>query len=162
MTSSLGKILVVSVSSAPMFAIVMRCAATRLGRPGPPYSKILPAPPFTDSRRSSSRITSFAVTHGRSSPVSQTRTTAGIGKKYGPPPIATATSRLPAPIASMPAAPQRGVWLSLPSSVSPGTENVSMCTWWQIPLPGLEKTAPYLRAAVCMYRWSSVLRESNW
>ena len=61
--------------------------------------------------------------------MSQTRTTRGIGRKYGPPPMATATSRLPAPIASMPAAPQSGVWLSEPSSVWPGTANVSMCTW---------------------------------
>ena len=79
-TSSLGKTLVVSVSSAPMFAIVMRCAASRLASPGPPYSKIFPAPPLTDSRRRSSRITSFAVTHGRSAPVSQTRTTAALGE----------------------------------------------------------------------------------
>ena len=42
----------------------------------------------------------------------------------------------------MPAAPQSGVWLSVPSSVWPGTAKVSRCTWWQIPLPGLEKTAP--------------------
>ncbi len=149
-TSSDGKTLVVRPSSAPMLAMVMRWAASRLFMPGPAYSKIFPAPPRTLSRRSSSRITSFAVTQGWSSPVSHTRTISGIVKKYGPPPIATATSRLPAPIASMPAAPQSGVWLSEPSSVWPGMANVSMCTWWQMPLPGLEKTAPYFRAAVCM------------
>ena len=87
-------------------------------------------------------ITSFAVTHGWSSPVSHTLTTSGIVKEYGPPPSATATSRPPAPIASMPAAPQSGVWLSVPSSVCPGTEKLSRCTWWQMPLPGLEKIAP--------------------
>ena len=128
MTSSDAKTLVVSPSSAPMLAMVMRCAASRLGRPGPSYSKILPLPPRTVSRRSSSRMTSLAVTHGCSAPVSHTRTTAGIRKEYGPPPIATATSRPPAPIASMPAAPHSGVWLSVPSSVCPGTENDSMCT----------------------------------
>jgi len=128
-TSSLGKTLVVSVSSAPMFAIVIRWAASRLRTPGPAYSKILPLPPRTVRRRSNSRITSFAVTHGLSSPVSHTRTTCGIVRKYGPPPMATATSSPPAPIASMPAAPQSGVWLSLPSTKSPGFENVSMCTW---------------------------------
>jgi hypothetical protein len=58
--------------------------------------------------------------------VSHTRTTAGIVRKYGPPPIATATSSPPAPMASMPAAPQSGVWLSLPRSIWPGTEYVSM------------------------------------
>ena len=40
-----------------------------VGRPGPPYSKILPIPPRTVSRRKSSRITSFAVTQGWSAPV---------------------------------------------------------------------------------------------
>src|SRR6267378_342792 len=82
----------------------------RLRSPGPPYSKILPVPPRTVSRRRSSKITSFAVTHGWSAPVRWTRTTSGIWKKYGPPPSATATSSPPAPIASMPAAPQSGVW----------------------------------------------------
>ena len=47
-TSSLGNTLVVSVSSAPMFAIVMRWAASRLAMPGPAYSKILPLPPRTE------------------------------------------------------------------------------------------------------------------
>jgi hypothetical protein len=80
-TSSLGKTLVVSVSSAPMLAMVMRWAASRLARPGPPYSKIFPLPPRTPSRRSSSRMTSLAVTHGWSSPASHTLTTAGMVKK---------------------------------------------------------------------------------
>ena len=44
--------------------------------------------PRTVSRRSSSRITSLAVTQGRSAPVSQRGRRAGIGKKYGPPPMA--------------------------------------------------------------------------
>ena len=148
-TSSLGNTLVVSPSSAPMLAIVIRWAASSGARPGPPYSKILPVPPLTVRRRSNSRMTSLAVTHGANRPVSQTRTTGGIVRKYGPPPIATATSRPPAPIASMPAAPQSGVWLSVPSSVWPGIENDSMCTWWQMPLPGLEKSAPYLRETDC-------------
>jgi hypothetical protein len=47
-TSSLGKTLVVSVSSAPMLAMVMRWAARRLATPGPAYSKILPLPPRTE------------------------------------------------------------------------------------------------------------------
>jgi hypothetical protein len=145
-TSSLGNTLVVSPSSAPMLAMVIRWAAISEARPGPPYSKIFPVPPRTVRRRSNSRITSLAVTHGESWPVSQTRVTGGIVKKYGAPPMATATSRPPAPMASMPAAPQSGVWLSVPSSVWPGMENDSMWTWWQMPLPGLEKRLPYLRA----------------
>src|SRR3989449_5943226 len=122
-----------------MLARVIRCGSESEATPGPAYSKIFPAPPRTLSRRRSSMITSFAVTHGWSSPVSHTLTTSGIVKEYGPPPSATATSRPPAPIASMPAAPQSGVWLSVPSSVCPGTEKLSRCTWWQMPLPGLEK-----------------------
>src|SRR5438445_1132472 len=91
-----------------MLARVIRCGSESEATPGPAYSKIFPAPPRTLSRRRSSMITSFAVTHGWSSPVSHTLTTSGIVKEYGPPPSATATSRPPAPIASMPAAPQSG------------------------------------------------------
>ena len=47
-TSSLGNTLVVSPSSAPMLAMVMRWAASRLFTPGPAYSKILPLPPRTE------------------------------------------------------------------------------------------------------------------
>ena len=52
--------------------------------------------------------------------------------------MAQATSRPPAPIASMPSAPQSGVWLSVPRRVSPGAPKVSRWTWWQMPLPGFE------------------------
>ena len=56
--------------------------------------------------------------------------------------MATATSRPPAPIASMPVEPQSGVWLSVPRTTWPGTLKDSKCTWWQMPLPGLENHAP--------------------
>jgi hypothetical protein len=55
-------------------------------------------------------------------------------------------------MASMPAAPHSGEWLSVPSSTWPGAENDSRWTWWQMPLPGFENTAPYLREAVWRYR----------
>ena len=42
--------------------------------------------------------------------------------------MATATSRPPAPMASMPVEPQSGVWLSVPSTNCPGTLKVSKCT----------------------------------
>ena len=71
-----------------------------------------------------------------------TRVTRGMVRKYGPPPSATATSSPPAPMASMPAEPQSGVWLSVPSRSWPGALNVSKWTWWQMPLPGLENHAP--------------------
>jgi len=29
-------------------------------------------------------------------------------------------------------------------------EKLSMWTWWQMPLPGFEKMAPYLRETACM------------
>jgi len=80
-TSSDGKTEVVSPSSAPMLAMVARCGTLRVATPGPAYSKILPNPPRTVSRRSSSRITSLAETQGRSRPTRRTRTTCGIGKK---------------------------------------------------------------------------------
>ena len=52
-------------------------------------------------------------------PDSFTPTTFGIGSPNGPPAIATATSRPPAPIASIPAPPLVGVCESEPSSVTP-------------------------------------------
>ena len=69
--------------------------------------------------------------------------------------MATATSSPPAPMASIPAAPQVGVWLSEPRSVSPGRLKRSSCTWWQMPLPGRENQTPCLAATVCRYLWSS-------
>ena len=45
-------------------------------------------------------------------------------------------------MASMPVEPQSGVWLSVPSTNCPGALKDSKCTWWQIPLPGLEYHAP--------------------
>ena len=45
MVSSDGNTLVVSVSSAPMLAMVARWGKDSVARPGPPYSKILPLPP---------------------------------------------------------------------------------------------------------------------
>ena len=46
-TSSDGKTLVVSASSAPMLQIVARWGSESVAAPGPPYSKILPMPPRT-------------------------------------------------------------------------------------------------------------------
>ena len=45
-------------------------------------------------------------------------------------------------MASMPVEPHSGVWLSVPSTNCPGTLKVSKCTWWQMPLPGLENHEP--------------------
>ena len=132
-----------------MFAIVERSLILRHESPSPPYSKTLPRPPFTVYRRSISRITSFAETPGRSFPLSSTRTTAGIFIYIGSPAIAMATSRPPAPIASIPIAPPVGVWLSEPSSVFPGTPNLSKWTVWQMPFPAFERKMPYFLAIVC-------------
>ena len=63
-----------------MFAIVARWGTVSVATPGPAYSKILPKPPRTVSRRSSSRMTSLAATQGWSWPVSTTRTMRGKGK----------------------------------------------------------------------------------
>ena len=61
-TSSLGNTLVVAPSSAPMFAIVARSGTVRVFTPSPMYSITLPTPPLTLSRRSTSRMMSFAAT----------------------------------------------------------------------------------------------------
>ena len=61
-----------------------------------------PTPPSTSWRRSISRITSLAETQSGSSPVSLTPQISGILVYSGSPAMAMATSRPPAPIASMP------------------------------------------------------------
>ena len=71
-TSSLGNTVVVAPSSAPMFAIVARSGTERVLSPSPEYSIIFPTPPLTLRRRSTSRMTSLAVTMGLSAPVSST------------------------------------------------------------------------------------------
>ncbi len=139
MRSSEGKTEVVAPSSAPMLVMVPRCGTLREATPSPKYSKILPTPPLTVRRRRSSRMMSLAATQGWSSPVRCTPTTLGIITLKGPPAMATATSRPPAPMASMAAPPEVGVWLSEPRRVSPGELKRSRCTWWQMPLPGREK-----------------------
>ena len=125
-----------------MLAMVARSGTDSVSTPAPPYSRTRPTLPLVVSRFNSSRITSLAVTQGRSRPCRFTRTTCGQAKKKGPPAMATATSSPPAPIASMPTAPAVGVWLSLPRSVHPGRVRRSRCTWWQMPLPGFEKRTP--------------------
>src|SRR3989338_2536921 len=124
-TSSLGNKEVVAPSSAPIFVIVALSGTERLFTPSPPYSITLPTPPFTVILLNSSNITSFAETHGFSFPFSFTSTTFGYVRLKGPPPIATATSSPPAPIAIMQRPPHVGVWLSEPSIVCPGTPNLS-------------------------------------
>lgn len=76
--SSLGKIPEVAPSSRVMLQIVARSHTVSLPSAGPTYSNTFPTPPFTVRRRRSSRITSFAETHGASSPTRLTRTTRGI------------------------------------------------------------------------------------
>ena len=137
--SSEGKMEVVAPSSAPMLVMVARSGTVRVLAPSPPYSIILPTPPFTLSFCSTARITSLAETQGESSPVSSTFVMLGMLMWYSPPPMATATSMPPAPKASMPMPPPVGVWLSEPIRVLPGAPKRSKCTWWQMPLPGREK-----------------------
>ena len=62
--SSDGKIDVVAPSSAPIFVIVARSGTDKVFTPSPPYSIILPTPPLTLIMRRTSKITSFAETHG--------------------------------------------------------------------------------------------------
>ena len=150
-SSSEGNTDAVAPSSVPMFAIVPRDGTVSSLSPGPVYSRTLFRAHFTSKRRSSSRITSFALTHGLNFPVRRTLTTEGIVMRYGSPAIAFATSKPPAPIASMPHAPACGVWESHPSIVSPGTSKASMWAQWLMPFPGPENRAPY--------RWHTLRRK---
>ena len=101
------------------------------------------------TRRSSSRMTSFALTPGHRLPVSRTLTTFGIFSRMGTPVMAVATSMPPTPMPSIPMAPPWGVWLSPPMQILPGTPKRAACTAWQMPLPGRETHTPHFRAADC-------------
>ena len=68
---------VVAPSSAPMLVMVARSGTVRVFTPSPAYSITRPTPPFTDSTRSTSKITSLAETQGFSLPFSSTFTTSG-------------------------------------------------------------------------------------
>jgi len=107
-------------------------------------------------------MTSLAETQGGSFPEKFTRITFGQVRKNGSPAMASATSRPPAPMASMPRAPQVEVWLSDPSSVFPGFPKRSRWTWWQMPLPARESRTPKRRATDCRYRWSSAFSKPIW
>ena len=105
-----------------MLAMVARWGTVSVATPGPPYSKILPTPPLTVRRRSISRITSLAATHGpQLAGQPDQHDLAASADRSGPPAMATATSSPPAPMASMPSPPPVGVWLSEPNSVLPGS-----------------------------------------
>ena len=74
----------------------------------------------------------------RQPPVSRTPQISGIVTYSGSPAIAIATSRPPAPIASMPSDPAAQVCESEPASDAPGRPNRCMCTGCETPLPGRE------------------------
>ena len=76
--SSLGKTDVVAPSSAPIFVMVALSGTDKVLTPSPEYSITLPTPPFTVKRRRTSRMMSFAATHGLSLPTRLTFTTFGI------------------------------------------------------------------------------------
>ena len=67
-----------------MFAIVARSGTLKSAVPGPVNSKILFLPPLAVSCRSSSRMMSFAWTHGRLRlPARYTSTISGHEISYG-------------------------------------------------------------------------------
>lgn len=65
----------------------------------------------------------------------------------GFPVIASATSRPPTPIASIPSEPQAGVCESEPIIVLPGAPKRCMCVGCETPLPGWEYQSPNRRLA---------------
>ncbi|MPN47913.1 hypothetical protein SDC9_195517 [bioreactor metagenome] len=147
--SSEGKRLVVTPHSAPILQMVERSGTSSDATPSPVYSKMQFTLPFTPYRSSTVRITSLALTQLRNFPCKRISMTFGAMRWKGPPAMATATSRPPAPMAIMPSPPPVGVWLSLPSKVLPGLPKRSRWTWWQIPFPGREKMTPFAAATVC-------------
>ena len=115
---SAGKIPKVAPSSRIMLQMVARWGTDRVATPSPSkrYARLIP--PLTVIRRSISRITSFADTHGWSSFSRTTLTTAGHCISNGMPAIATAASMPPMPSASDPTAPAVVVCESDPTSVA--------------------------------------------
>ena len=111
-----------------MFVIVARSGTESILTPSPVYSMTLPTPPLTASMESTFKMMSLALTPFERAPVRRTSTTRGMFSMNGSPAIAHATSRPPAPIASMPMPPPVGVCESLPRSVAPGLPKRSRCT----------------------------------
>jgi hypothetical protein len=105
------------------------------------------SPPLTPWRRNISRITSLAEHHGGRSPVSRTPQICGIRMYSGWPAMASATSRPPTPMASMPSEPAAQVCESDPTMLLPGLPKRCMCVGWDTPLPGLENHRPKRPAA---------------
>ena len=89
----------------------------------------------------------MAEHHGGSSPVSSTPQISGMRMLRGLPVMASATSRPPTPIASMPSEPHAGVCESDPIIVLPGLPNRCMCVGCETPLPALEYQSPKRRHA---------------
>ncbi len=107
--SSAGNTEAVAPSSAPMLAIVALSGTERAFTPSPQYSITLPTPPLTVSKRSTSSMISLAAALCPSLPLSSTLTTLGMVRYSGAPPMASATSSPPAPMASIPMPPHVGV-----------------------------------------------------
>ncbi len=111
-----------------MLLIVARWVTDSVDTPGPSKMNALLIPPFTVSRRSISRITSLAETHGESSFSSTTRTDQGCFSSNGNPAMATAASIPPIPRANIPMAPAVVVCESEPTIVCQGTSKRSRWT----------------------------------
>ena len=74
-------------------------------------------------------VSCVADTQGANRPSRLTRMTRGTVTKHFPLAMPPAISSPPTPTASMPTAPQVGVWLSPPISTSPGTLKRSRWIW---------------------------------
>jgi hypothetical protein len=107
-------------------------------------------------------MTSLAHTPGRTRPVRSIRTTSGTFTRTSRVYQAAAMSVAPTPNANAPTAPLLHVWLSVPTTTSPGRATFSTRYVWQIAsllpdTPG-PMNRPPLRAAKSCWR---VLRSST-
>ena len=81
------------------------------------------------------RIRSFAIRYGGSLPWKTNRIVGGTLSHSLPVPMTKPASVLPMPVANSPNAPAVQVWLSVPSSTSPGRVWPSSgSAMWQTPL----------------------------
>jgi hypothetical protein len=111
---------VVAPTSAPMLEMVAMPVQLRVSTPGPKYSMMEPVPPRTVSSPARRRMTSLGAAQPLSSPVSRTPRILGALSSHGAPTSASTASAPPTPMVTVQRPPALGLWLSVPSIISPG------------------------------------------
>ena len=133
----------------------MRSSTGRASATGPTNSTARYAAPSEPTARTTSRATSLAPTPVGITPARTTLMLSGTRSHTFPVRKAPARSADPIPVAKAPTAPQVTVWLSAPTTRSPGlTRPVSSATWKLIPPPTGRSSTPCSAAKASMRAWN--------